>query len=548
MPRDLLARQPVDLLEGKDLLAMRAPEPKKENISAPEAFGRGVYYGGWQQPRDVAAAGVARIFGGVPFKEGLEQAKGMSLEGRQGAAQSERPGWFGTGQVAGNIGTTFLPASGVTKAVGNAAPFLEAIPAVGSSLANIAKATGASSGLIGTPLSGALQGAVMSGMTEGDTSGAIPGAVGASSAALISKILNPIGQGAISKARQSYTKILQAAGIDDLTPGQITGNKGLELLDSVLNEMLPTAGAARKRTEGQLLKFTKAAMEKAGITADDFSPAVREMAESEFNKKYSELVAGTVVKVDAQLLKTLSDVESGILQKLPTNVKPIVQSYLSDIMNSGGKITGNAYQQARSQLSQQARSLSTTDSFTAGALRTIRNALDDAAERSLPETKQGAWKTLNRQYANYKILQKAASSVSKDSLEGLIPPTALNRAVEVANKTKSQKGYGDLYELSRAGRSVLPDSVPNSGTAQRQWAQALLGGGVGLGTYGVTQDPETALAAGAGAIALPKAAQYLLNTPAARQYLTQGIPYMNKAITPAEKQFAALLAAAQGGN
>lgn len=531
----------------KAQIAAKAGLSTEPKMGKGEALSRGAYYGGWQQPRDVAAAGVAKVLGGVPFKEGLADAKEMSLEGKQGQAQQDRPGWFTGGQLAGNIATTMLPAMGATKAIGAAAPALASVPVVGNTLSKAAVATGASSGLFGVPASGAVQGTVMSGMTEGDASGAIPGALGASVAAGVGKLFRPIDK--ISAARQGYTKELQNIGIDDLSPGQLTGNKNLELVDSVLNEMLPTAGAARKKAEGQLTKFTQAAMKKAGISADDFSPEVRAAAEEAFTNKYGQLINNETIYIDKPVLEAISKVESKTLNKLPTNVKPVIQSYISDIIGSGGKMNGAAYQETRSQMSQQARAMSTNDPFTANALRSIRNALDGAAERSLPEAKKGAWSELNNQYRNYKTLTKAASMVSKDSLEGLIPPSALNRAVETANKTKSQAGYGDLYGLGRAGRAVLSDSVPNSGTAQRQLAQQLLtmgvgGSAVGSGTYAATHDPYASVAAGlGGAIAAPKLAQILLNTPAAQQYFTQGVPFLNKPVGSYEKLLAAQLSA-----
>lgn len=521
-----------------------AQEPQIGKI---EALGRGIFYGALQQPRDVAAAGYASLIGGVPFKEGLQQAKEMSLEGSQGAAQKERPGYFGGGQILGNVAMSAVPAAGATRLVGATAPVLSSVPVVGNALSKTAQSIGASKGILGTLGSGAVQGGVQTALTEGDLSGAGPGAIGSGVAGAAGKLLRPIGDDAISAARKGYVEILKKAGIDDLSPAQLTGNKNLELIDSVLAETFPTSGTARKTTEGQLKKFTQEAMKKAGIVADDFSPAVREQTEKLFGQKYKDLIKNEIVKIDDEALGRLVDIETKTLAKLPTNIRPVVESYLKDIVDTGGSLSGEAYQAARSQLSSQAKGLSLTDPFTANVLRDLRNTLDEAADRSLPAAKKGAWKELNKQYANYKVLQKAGSMISQDSLEGLISPSALNRAVETANRTKSQAGYSDLYSLSRAGRSVLADSVPNSGTAQRQLAQQLLTGSLGLTTggitYGITQDPQTAVLAASGTLAGPKLAQYLLNTPAARTYFTKGIPGVANVVNPYTKQLAAQLAA-----
>lgn len=539
------AMQPSPFSGSKTFTFEEASLPQKEpTIGKLEATGRGALYGALQQPRDVLAALYAKTIGGVPFQEGLAEANKMSLEGQQGQAQQERPGYFTGGQIGGNIASTFLPAAAATKAIGTTAPALSNLPIAGNALADLAKGIGASKGLLGIPAAGAVQGGVSSAMTEGNLSGVVPGAIGAGVAGALGKIAKPIAEGAISKARQGYVDTLKKIGIEDLTPGQLTGNKNLGTIESVLAQMLPTAGAAREKSAGQLKKFTQAALSKAGIKADEITPEVRAAAEKSFNERYNNMFAGKTVNIDEPVLKTVSEVTVKQLDKLPTNVKPMVQSYLADIVQAPGRqLTGEAYQEARSNLTKQAHSLSATDSFTAETLRKIRDALDDAAIRSIPEADKGQLKQLNREYSNYKTIQKAASRISENSLEGILSPSALAQAVETGNRTKSQKGYGDLYGLSRAARSVLNDSIPNSGTAQRLAAQQLLTLGAGGGTYALTQDPTFSLGVAGATLGAPKLAQLALNSPAAQTYFTKGIPLASKIANPAARELAALYAA-----
>lgn len=521
--------------------------PQKDRISGLEALGRGAFYGALQQPANVIAAGVSSLIypEGGNFSSYLDDATRMSMEGRTGQAKEQRPGYFTTGEIGGNIAMTAIPAAKATSLVGKAAPVAAKAPLIGKSLEATAKGIGASRGLVGVPAAGAIQGGVQSLMTQGDLSGVAPGAIGAGVVGSVGKIARPIADDAISAARKGYTKTLQSIGIDDLTPGQLTGGSNLQLVDSTLDQMLPTAGAARQKAEGQLRKFTQAALKKAGIEADTFTPEVREAAEAQFNQAYSELIENTNVKIDDKLLQKVVDVYDKNINKLPTNTRPIVQSYIDDILDAGNGLNGKAYQVARSQMSRQANSMVNSDPFTAGVLKDLRGALDDAAERSLPEAKQGAWRELNKKYANFKVLTKAISRPSENSLEGLLSPSALNSVIETANKTKSTKSYSALYDLARSGRAVLADNVPNSGTAQRMLAQQLLtagasGGAIGTGTYAATQDPEAALAAAlAGTLVAPKASQMFLNSKAGQMYFTKGIPGLNLLVTPTAKQLGA---------
>lgn len=513
-----------------------------------QAVARGALYGAVQQPRDVIAAAFASgMSPDLNFQDALSMAKEMSLKGKQGEAKEQRPGYFTGGQIAGNIASTILPAGAATKAIGATAPALSKAPLVGGALSKLATGIGTMRGIAGIPAAGAVQGGVSTLMTEGDLSGALPGAISSGVMGVLGKALKPITDGA-SKARQGFVETLKREGIDDLTPGQLTGNSALETIDSILSKLPFTAGAARKKAEGQLKKFTQAALRFAGAKGDEVTPEVRRAVEDTFTQRYSDLIDNEIVNIDAPVLAKVSEIAADQLEVLPTTVKPIIQKYMRDIVQSGGRLTGKAYQKARSAMTQQARSLAINDPFTANVLRDLRNSLDEAAERSLPDAKKGAWRELNKQYANYKSIQKAATSVSKDSLEGLLSPAALLRAVETANKTKGQKGYGELYNLSRAGRGVLADTVPDSGTAQRLFYQNLMTGGlggltVGGTTYGATQDPETAALAAVVALGGPKALQAFLNSKAGQAYFTKGIIGGSAASSPLAKSLSALGAA-----
>jgi hypothetical protein len=561
MPRDLFAqpRQPKDLFAGMPAQPIQTQPPSTaENVYSGFVTGAALdptYGVGSLVPKGLSYA--TSLGGNFPNPvsdfyakdaEKITQEKQMIDQGYQD--QYGQSTAANLSRVAGNIASTLAPSNMATSAIGAAAPVLTKAPIAGQALSGLAKGIGASRGLVGIPVSGAVQGGASTLITEGNLSGALPGAAGAGVLGALGKVAKPIGSAGLSAAGKGYNALLEKTGIN-LTAAQKTGSKTLELIDSVLSTLPFTAGTSRDVTEAQLRKFTSAAMQKAGLTGDDFTPAVREAAENQFNQRYGNLINNEIVNIDQPVLDVVADISAKQIEKLPTNVKPIVQSYMKDIVQSGGQMTGEAYQAARSQLGQQAKSMAISDPFTANVLKTLRNSLDDAADRSLTGPKKGAWRELNRQYANYKTIQKSVSNSSENSLEGLISPKRLLNTIETNNKTKGQKGYGDLYGLARAGSGVLSDSVPNSGTAQRQLIQSMLtGGGVGLGaggvTYGATQDPYKAIAAALLSVGGPKAAQVFINSNAGKQYLTKGIPGADAIASKQAKTMAALLAAQTG--
>jgi hypothetical protein len=206
--------------------------------------------------------------------------------------------------------------------------------------------------------------------------------------------------------------------------------------------------------------------------------------------KYSDIASRTVVKVDDDLLNAMAGAEKEIMKRIGPEKGQAVLSYIDDIMNSGGKIAGDVYQNARSQLGLLARN--NTDSIVATQAKSLQKALDAAAEKSLNVADKGAWRLANKQYQAYKGIEKAMSSSGAEALKGNISPAALLNAVKSGNKAYS-RGAGELNELARAGAMYLREPIGNSGTAQRQFWQNLLSTGGG------------AAAAGAGAVSIPAA-------------------------------------------
>jgi len=564
-PRDLLAEQQTGQKTPRNLL-QQTPTPPAQTPSrnmTDDIYSGGitggvldtVYGAGGAIPR----AGQFITSAGGYLPNSLSEALGDSADMISNEKAQVDAGFEDTygdslaanlSRVGGQIAATAIPATAVTKGIGMAAPTLQSVPGLGSFLSRTASNIGASKGLTGILGAGAVEGAVQSGLTGDDPlMGAGLGALGSGVVGAVGKVARPIAEGAISPVRQGYVDLLQAMRIDNLTPGQLTGSRPLEIIDSVLANLPFSAGGAQRTADDQLEKFTTSVLSDAGVQAPRATPAVREAAEDAFGQSYDTLYGGKTINVDQDLLNDVARITSGQMSKLPSNQKEVAMAYLRDIVQAGGSMPGEAYQVARSQLGKQARSMQNSDPFTGDVLREIRNALDSAAGRSLPPGDKEALDLLNNQYRNYKSIQRATTGGNDAALEGLVSPAKLLQSVETANKGKSQAGYGDLYPAAQAGRAVLTDAVPNSGTAQRQFYQNAITGaagavGAGGAAYGATQDPSIGLGSTLAALASPKVLQMALNNPAARQYFTEGIPVLNKLATKTARDLGAVGAAA----
>jgi hypothetical protein len=130
-----------------------------------------------------------------------------------------------------------------------------------------------------------------------------------------------------------------------------------------------------------------------------------------------------------------------------------------------------------------------------------------------------AWKDLNRDYALFSRVREAmGSATGKDKLNtGFIPPSAL---AQTERASLGPEAYGMAQDpftrLVRAGEAIIPNPTPNSGTAQRSFAQNVL---TGARTSGTT---TAGLGAGAGG-----AAAAGLVDPVVSATLGLGLPYVS---------------------
>lgn len=319
-----------------------------------------------------------------------------------------------------------------------------------------------------------------------------------------------------------------------LTAGQQTGSKPLQIAESVLDN-LPFSGAMGNAAKAdQRGAFNSAVLSRAGIDAKTATPDVIDAAATKLGQQFENISRQTTVNLDNNFLTDLQAAASKYGTKLPTNTRPVFQSYVDDLMNAGNQISGEIYQQARSDLGRQAKALVTSDPALSNALKGIQGALDDAMERSVPAPLRSQWDQTRGEYANLKTIMKAMSGQGTMQAQGDISPSALYGAARNAvSKDQFTRGAGDLNDLARAGQLFIKDQIPNSGTAQRSMIQNLLtgGGGAGLGVGGMVAG---GIPGAVGALATPPLVQALMQSKVGKAYLTnQFAAGMGPKMTPA---------------
>jgi hypothetical protein len=157
--------------------------------------------------------------------------------------------------------------------------------------------------------------------------------------------------------------------------------------------------------------------------------------------------------------------------------------------------------------------------------------------RSISPQDAAQWAKANSQYFNVKQVANAAAK----SPEGTLSPTALLSAVNAAQKSSRFGGGNDLAELARWAKPVIGDSIPNSGTAQREWYQRLLtnplatAGAAGGAMYGLSQTGIGPLDAPLGLLAAYGTARGMAGQPASalmRRILAQSGGLLGRDLAP----------------
>lgn len=285
------------------------------------------------------------------------------------------------------------------------------------------------------------------------------------------------------EVRAGNVRALEEAGIP-ITPGQRTGNAFGQNVESVM-KFLPTSAPTAARVEDQQMRaWTRTLMKEAGIDSDIATPEVLSAARKGFRNEYNALEKSTPFRGDEQLFNDLAGIEGNYVRGMQ-DVAPVWTKLRDTILDyaAGKKVDGVDYHRVQSRISEELARANRSDSPSAGywaeALGKAQKALGDAMERSAqnPELRQ-AWNDVNRRYALFSRIEDTMARAGNDKLNtGFIPPQQIGAVERARNPQQWVEGGNRFTDLVRSGAAVLPDPVPNSGTAQRTFVQDLLTGG-----------------------------------------------------------------------
>lgn len=354
-------------------------------------------------------------------------------------------------------------------------------------------------------------------------SGAIAGAVTGPLAYGLSRVISP------AASVNPEVQMLRDRGVA-LTPGQAAGGFAKDLEDKMTS--WPVAGSlinnARRRAMDSFnqavygdvmapLGNGVATVARRMEPGQDAVAAVR----TTLGQAYQDLLPNIRFTADPTFvgeMHNLTTMAQNLAEPQANRFNMIIQNHVLDKLGQTGSIDGLTFKGIESELGNMVRGYRGDASFEnrqlGSALESALNSMRQTLIRSNPD-QAAELSAINRGYAMFTRLREAAGKQGAD--EGVFTPAQLLNSVRNQDRSAGKGAYatGDalMQELAQAGKSVLGNNYPDSGTAGRALlAQLLLGGaGAGIAIGGPASglvDPRAAIPIGLamGAYTRPGAA------------------------------------------
>lgn len=313
---------------------------------------------------------------------------------------------------------------------------------------------------------------------------------------------------------------------------------------------LPVVGdiVNARRAEGYR-KFNSKSFDKAlepigGAVGDKVGGDAVEEAAQQVQGAFGKALAGKVAQADQRLGRDLTTASTQTLAipRVGQEVGDNIQDILAPYMN-GPQLSGEAMQTISQELRKLKAGYKTKEPALANRIGKAIDATEDAIfglfRRQTPEV-MPAYNAAKQAYRRVSILADAVNAADNQT-DNVFTPAQLNRA-DKANAKKYEgslsaaAGPRQFRDFAKAAQEVLPNKVPDSGTAGRILVPAAAAGLVGADSYtsdGVNGGTMTLAAILAGAYT--KAGQRVLTRGAVKNKAAQ------RAITAAAGSSAAAL-------
>lgn len=272
-----------------------------------------------------------------------------------------------------------------------------------------------------------------------------------------------------SQATTSAARVLENAGVP-LDRAQRTGGRFMQMLRSATFNHPFTADRAVNFSGQQQKAFNRAVLRSIGADASEATQPVMLAAKQRIGNVFNSIGRQGAAFDDAlqtELAATMDDA----LRTVPESALGPVRRNVDDILaavDKTGRISGEQFVKIRSHLSELA------DNADVGRVaQRLEQSLLGALERTHPGQKQLLQDAVD-QWRSMRIIQTAIGKGADRDISPLRLANAIGTNQNAAMSVYGQGGDQALVQLAQAGRSVLPQALPDSGTVPRGLMQAPL--------------------------------------------------------------------------
>jgi hypothetical protein len=287
--------------------------------------------------------------------------------------------------------------------------------------------------------------------------------------------------------RMGNVERLERAGVP-VSPGQRSGAPLTQTMESVMKYLPPSAPRSARFMDDQHRAYTRALLSHAGVNADTATPDVLSTAQRRFGDIYNNLEQSTVLGgPDETMIDDLARAEQIVGQGAAQNIRDSFIGYRDAVLNwaSGTPRQGQTFKGLVEDLGEEIRKAERSNEpgsvKNMQALITLRNSLFGLVERQASPEVAAAWRQANREYAIFKAIEDAMLDPSQMTLNtGFVNPRKIGNIqmkLRADEWTRGDESADSFTNLVKAGAALIPDPIPNSGTAQRMFAQDILQGG-----------------------------------------------------------------------
>jgi hypothetical protein len=467
----------------------------------------------------LGAEGLNAISPSLVSNQTVQNLRQQEDERKQLDAPLMNTGAGTTGYIGGALATSLLPAGIVAK---------------GAEAANLARTANVARTVLNpntykaAATIGALQGAAAPVGTEDSrtTNALLGGAAGAAGNAIVNtvgRVAQPI-QNALSSGQQKAVQVLQQAGIP-LDAAQMSGSPILNRLKSGFSDNPFTLGGQKAQAATQQEGFNKAVLNTIGSDANAATQDVMGAAKARIGQVFNDVAERNPIAYDNTLDAGLTNIAQGAKSELNQQQYGVIQNQLNNVLQKAEdgnmSINGRAYQNIKSSLD---RISGGNDQALGYWARQLRGTLDDGLERAA-QSNQGDYQALVEARQQWGNMRKIEGAIDKDGNGDISPARLAGIMGQKANRAQSVYGQGNtqLSDLAQAGRNMLTEKLPNSGTPARILANLAIP--VAAGAIGTTANGDlgSGLGYAATAYALPRAAQAIIQSPRLANYLANGM-------------------------